>query len=354
MGLMQIKNQTKFKKAVRFGQYHSRKILSIMAIILIVICAGLFIYYINIFPGFVNKDQQFVLEHLSVNKDSSIGMLNDGRFAYQGTRLFVDKATYDAIVQKLLAKSEHQNTINFGLILNFSGNEKFYLINLRTIAEGFVNNDQATINTYLANPGDYSVADIRNIGILLQGYNNAILQTVPTSAPLRKIFDGLSVFILVLYLLATVLQILVLRWLFKGTRNGDRIYKYIITLSVVALIATFFLISLKPIETQVVDGNTVQKVVTVISGVEVVNEVTIPNVVKNPDVMNYWGMWLTLALALIITILSAQAKKRYGYLTHSVVLEKKMVNTKEISDKIDAIMESSIEHNNSNLPIKNN
>lgn len=103
-----------------------------------------------------------------------------------------------------------------------------------------INNDQNIISSYLTNPSNYTSTVIQEIGNLLNGYNHAILQTVPTSAPLKRIFDGLSAFILVLYLIAMILQILVLNWLFKGTRNGDHIYKYIITLSVIALIATFF------------------------------------------------------------------------------------------------------------------
>lgn len=71
----------------------------------------------------MSKDQEFVATHLSVNKDTSLGTLRDNRFTYQGTMIFIDQATNNQIIQKLLANSAQENSISFGSFLNFS-NEK--------------------------------------------------------------------------------------------------------------------------------------------------------------------------------------------------------------------------------------
>ncbi|MDC4163158.1 hypothetical protein LNO75_01015 [Mycoplasma sp. T363T] len=343
-----IHNQTCISRPKHFGQYLKRKVLSILSIILIVICAALFIYYIVIFPGFVDKDKQFVLEHLSINKDSAIGSLKDGRFLYQGTQVYESNSQCPAgrtrIINFLLEKSPQHNSIAFGSFLKFDNTEKYYISQLKEIASKVYSDNPDSIQMYLVDYSDQFDRYEINISKLLNAYINAVLVSVPNSAPLENIFNILSSCILVLYLIATILQAIVLRWLFKGTRNGDKIYKYIVGLCVTALIATFFLISLKPIQTQVVDGNITKTVVTEVSGVEITNEVTIPNTIKNPEVINYWGMWLSLALALVIVILCIQAKKKYGYLTNSTVLNQEMKDTTELSNKIETILNSSVDH----------
>ncbi|WP_406613921.1 hypothetical protein ACJA23_03175 [Mycoplasma corogypsi] len=340
----------KLSNRLASGKYLQRKFLSILSLILIAACVGFFIYYIIIYKTYATEDYNFVLNKATFSSENTFGGVIRGEFKFASSYTFISA---DTPVVKLLLQKTDTAAINAKTVLNLQSGQKLFLFELRDITNKVISGDAATIQKWIANYQSYTPQQITLIGQFINTYLDATLDFVPKTVAIHPIFNGLSSTILSFYMMATILQIIVLYWLFKGTRNGNKIYKWIIFFCVASFILTFFLISLQPGITEFVDGKVRKEVVEVKAGLSITVVEEFPNIVKNPLHISYWGLWITLGLSLVICITSVQAKKRYGYLDNSVVLAQKFVDTKDLVKQIQDILDSYQDHTSNSIERQN-
>lgn len=149
-------------------------------------------------------------------------------------------------------------------------------------------------------------------------------ETNSRSFQLLKIFSGLNFSLITLFSLNVIITAIMIVYLLKNKDNGDYLFKYIILISSLTFILTFFLISLQPSETsrieQIVVGNNKMRITVTMQK------------------MSYMLAWITLLFSFCCLTFSIMAKRRYGFLTKDITLNKKEIETQQLKEQINEIL----------------
>ncbi|WP_036452609.1 hypothetical protein [Mycoplasma buteonis] len=169
----------------------------------------------------------------------------------------------------------------------------------------------------------YIELDAKEITKVYQNKVNLNWQEYSEAYQTKTLFLALNTVAFICTLISSMLVLLMLIFLFKNSYNGDIFFKWLYLTIVVALVAIFFTISVKPQDT--------------------FGEITTPEgftFQKKINSMNYSQLWYTLFATFTILVLSISAKGKLGYLKKSIFFKKPRANTAQLQKQITEIEET--------------